>query len=290
MPTPAVDVTVVVPAHNAAAFIEETLVSVLDQDWPALDVVVVDAGSSDGTPEIADRLGDRVRVLEVGVSPPSAARNRGIEVATGTFVALLDHDDRWLPRSLRRRMAGFDDQSVGLVHGGWQVFEDESDAVTAVCPGMPVHDVHDLIRWNHVAPSTVVMRRAVIESVGGFNEQFAVADDWELWRRLADVTKFGFVPGVHSEWRLRAKSVSHADPRVATEVRELVRSGATFHDDCVKCRRASRYAAHILRRLEAGSGGARRVLDRVPDSLAYRAAITTDRVARSLLGSWPMQF
>ena len=110
-------VSVVMAAYNYAPYISEAIESVLAQTRPPLDVIVVDDGSTDATPEVLAAFGDRIRVLRQTNQGASAARNRGIEAARGEYIAFIDADDVWKPRKLELQMALFDaDQLSSLAH------------------------------------------------------------------------------------------------------------------------------------------------------------------------------
>lgn len=103
--TTAPTISAVIPCYNAAPFLRETVESVLKQTHPALEVIVVDDGSTDDSAAIAESYGPPVRVIRQQNQGQSAARNRGIDEARGQWVGLLDADDRWLPHKLERQLA-----------------------------------------------------------------------------------------------------------------------------------------------------------------------------------------
>ncbi|MGD9509363.1 MAG: glycosyltransferase family 2 protein [Geminicoccaceae bacterium] len=100
-------VSCVVPVYNGAAFLEEALASALEQTRPPLEVILVDDGSTDATPEVAARLGSRIRYVRQENAGPAAARNCGIGLARGDLVSFLDADDLWHPEKLERQVARF---------------------------------------------------------------------------------------------------------------------------------------------------------------------------------------
>ena len=105
---PAVKVSVVIPAHNAAPFIERTLDSVLAQGFDELEVIVVDDGSTDGTHDIVSAMGPPVVSVRGPGRGVSLARNDGVRLSRGEYVAFLDHDDLWEPGKIRRQVEGLD--------------------------------------------------------------------------------------------------------------------------------------------------------------------------------------
>src|SRR5439155_1711594 len=119
-------VSVIVPCHNGARFLAEALDSALAQTHPATEVIVVDDGSVDDTPAVLTRYAGRVRLLRQSRNRgPSAARNVGLRVARGEYIAFLDADDRFLPDKVARQAAVLDARpEVGLVYSGSRFFED----------------------------------------------------------------------------------------------------------------------------------------------------------------------
>src|SRR5262245_53826716 len=97
-------VSVVIPAFDAEAFLAETVESVLRQTWRRREVIVVDDGSTDGTPGVVRRFGDAVRYLRQENRGGGAARNAGASAARGDLVSFLDHDDLWAPETLERQV------------------------------------------------------------------------------------------------------------------------------------------------------------------------------------------
>ena len=184
-------VSVVIPAHNAERFIRSTLESVLAQTFGDLEVLVVDDGSSDATAEIVDSFGSPITLMAGPRLGVSAARNRGIAGARGEYVALLDHDDRWHPDKIRRQVEVLEtDPIAGLVFTLAEV--EEGGAVTGVFPELPdpgrflARAYENLAHWNYIPMSSVMLRRSILAALKGpFDTSFSLAEDWDLWLRVA---------------------------------------------------------------------------------------------------------
>ena len=186
------------PCYNAAPFLEQAIRSVLEQAGPRLELIVVDDGSTDNSVAVAESLGPAVRVLHQQNRGPAAARNRGVQAAKGEFVAFLDADDVWLPRSLARRLRCFaDDSQIGLVYGDfkyWHPARVGSQAWQSVPWLREVSIVKaqesgwlypELLLDSLICTITVVMRRSVFDAVGGFDESLRTGEDYDLWLRVA---------------------------------------------------------------------------------------------------------
>jgi len=113
-------VSVIIPAFNARLHIGAALSSVLDQDYPNLEIIVVDDGSSDETSKEALRYGERVRVIRQANAGPAAARNRGVSASRGELLAFIDADDVWIAGKLVAQVRYLREHpDVGVVFGAW---------------------------------------------------------------------------------------------------------------------------------------------------------------------------
>ena len=118
MKTPVV--SVVIPTYNCGRYIEEAVNSVLSQTYRSLEIIVVDDGSTDDTAGRLEKYTDRIRFVSQKNSGPSRARNVGMELSTGEYIAFLDADDRWLPEKLERQLACFQElEGIEMVFSGF---------------------------------------------------------------------------------------------------------------------------------------------------------------------------
>src|SRR5450759_1882450 len=104
---PTLRVSVIIPSYNHERYIRQCVDSVLCQSRKDFEVIVVDDGSTDGTPDILRGFGEKITFIRQENRGTQAARNVGIQASTGEFVALLDSDDAWLPEKLQRQMEVF---------------------------------------------------------------------------------------------------------------------------------------------------------------------------------------
>jgi glycosyltransferase involved in cell wall biosynthesis len=196
--SPAARVSVVIPAYNTEAYLEECLESVRAQRGPfELEIVVVDDGSTDRSAEVASRHGG-VRVLRQPNCGPAAARNRGIAATSGEFVAFLDADDLWPAAALAARLEVLQRHpEAGLVFGDCRQFEEQSPwprtlfdmgswGLSAWGDGGTVPDAYArLLEENFITTGSVVVRRRVLEEARGYAEDLRLVEDLDLWLRIA---------------------------------------------------------------------------------------------------------
>ncbi|MCK6460867.1 MAG: glycosyltransferase [Planctomycetes bacterium] len=196
--------SVVIPARDMASYIAEAIESVLAQEEPALEIVVVDDGSADATPDIAGRYGpDRVRVIREGrLGSVGAERNRGLREARGDAVVFLDADDRLAPSALRRFLRALErDPGLAVAYGEVLVVDAEGRAIgTGKAPlfrkRRPSGEILErlLVGTPVVTPGAACIRRKNLDTAGGFST-FPMGEDWELWCRLALTGRFSYLRG-----------------------------------------------------------------------------------------------
>ncbi len=201
-------VSVVVCSHNGARTIGRTCEGLLEVDYPDLEVIVVDDGSTDETAAIAGEFGFKViRTENRGLS---AARNTGAEAATGEYVAYLD-DDAWPDVHWLKYLVHTFEQGGFAAVGGPNISPpDESTLARCVAcaPGGPIHVLFDDVRAEHVPGCNLAVRRSVLRGLGGFDPVFRVAgDDVDLcWRLQENELEIGFSPAA-MVWHRRRTSV-----------------------------------------------------------------------------------
>ncbi|WP_245180502.1 glycosyltransferase family 2 protein [Haloarcula amylovorans] len=203
-------VSVVIPAYNREALIGRAIDSALAQTVDAIEVLVVDDGSADGTERVVTGFDDsRVRYLAHETNRGvSAARNTGVEAASGEYVAFLDSDDEWLPRKLDRQLALLDSRGEGWVGAYCDVVTaDRSTAgrlAAAVSESVfrskaPREGGRELAEsllsmQVFMGPgSTLLAKRDALRGTGGFDEGLSIYEDWDLVLRLLAAGRVAYV-------------------------------------------------------------------------------------------------
>ena len=205
-------VSVVIPAYNQARFLRSAVESVLAQTQPADDVVVVDDGSTDETRDVLDYYGNRIAVIHQSNLGVSSARNRGFRATTGSLVAFLDADDAWMPTKLAQQVALFDsDPGLGLVHVGVTFIDGEGNSLGQTSAGLDGWVFEELVRFRRPVilggGSGFVVRRALVDRVGGFDEELSTSADWDLFVRIAGQARVGFIPDPLLQYRLHGSNM-----------------------------------------------------------------------------------
>lgn len=261
-------VSVVLPVWNGAAHLADAVDSALAQTYPALELIVVDDGSTDATPAMLDQYAardSRIRILRQANGGVARARNQAIAAARGEFIAPLDADDLWHPEKIARQVQRFAQAGgqTALVYCWW-AWIDEDNAVFDHSPHWRVEGrvFESLLQINFIGSASVPMfRKRAVEQAGGYDEsmrahQAGGCEDWLLALRIADLNEVAVVPETLLGYRRRAGSMSAAcdtmwrsKERVLDEVRRL-RPGT----DPRILRRASQQFAMYLAGLSFWSG------------------------------------
>ena len=187
-------VSVVIPAYNHVRYIGECVDSVLSQDHPAIEVIVVDDGSTDGTLERLQGYGTRITLLRQQGGRQARARNLALGVARGELIAFLDSDDRYRPGRIRAAAQAFrDDPSAALVWSDYRRIDAEG-RLLEVCRWQGHGHGHEngdggfareLIAGNPICNATTTVRRSVLDEIGGFDERVPRVCDGAAWYQIA---------------------------------------------------------------------------------------------------------
>ncbi|MDP7297120.1 MAG: glycosyltransferase [Gammaproteobacteria bacterium] len=221
-------VSVVIPAYNSSATLRETIDSVLHQSFKDFELLVIDDGSTDTTKEIINDVRDsRVCYFSFDNAGPSAARNRGIELAAGQFIAFLDADDLWLPGKLAAQIDALRHNPEAALVFSWSDSIDESGAFLK--KGNYVHlenNIYEqLIKWNFLENgSTPMVRQSALLDSGVFDEAIRLGEDWDMWLRLAHRHPIICIPEVHVLYRVRQNSATSNVKPVAKETLRVLQS------------------------------------------------------------------
>jgi glycosyltransferase involved in cell wall biosynthesis len=180
-----IDVSVIIPTYNRREMVTEAAKSVLAQRDASFELIVVDDGSTDGTFERLAQF-DGIKLVKTDRRGPGAARNRGVELADAPLIAFLDSDDLWKPHKLRRQLAFMNSHREFAIAQTGEIWIRDGRRVN---PGLRHRkrggDIFvDSLRTCLISPSAVIMKTDLFRDVGGFDEDLAGAEDYDLWLRI----------------------------------------------------------------------------------------------------------
>jgi len=220
-------VSVIVTVYNSSRYCADAIESVLSQTYRDFEIIIVDDGSVDDSRKVIEKYGPRVRYFYQKNHGVSVARNRGIREARGALIAYLDGDDIWFPDKLEMQLAYMEKTGFGLIYSD-MMLGDES--------GKPYKrwlstkkrfgegwKYIDLLAECFMVPSSVLVKKSILEEVGGFDETLSSVDDLDLWLRVSKRYQIGFVPKPLVIWRQHRQSVSRDIKKNYSNLQKLYR-------------------------------------------------------------------
>lgn len=237
-----VDVSVVIPTYNCAEYLGDAVASALSQEGCSLEVLVVDDGSTDDTP-LRYHSFPGVRYLYQSKNKgPASARNQGVRIARGKYVAFLDADDAWLPGKLKVQVQLLNRMPHCVGACGLMEHWDRLVIPSRISDAdVDFISLHRLVKRCLVNCPTAIIRREAVLDVGGFDESVCMGEDYDLWVRLARKGPFVRLLTNVARYRTRANGLSAGNrDRTYSEFSNYIRSMPTRFADIDRIRLLTR--------------------------------------------------
>ena len=233
-------VSVVIPAYNAQSTLAETIRSLLSQSLTDWQAVIVDDGSTDSTTAIASDFAwrdERITLRRQTNQGPSAARNHGLDAATGKYIHFLDADDWLVPHGLERLVQAAEWSGRGAACGEWTLHGGDGRSLgVTMSPPAQVVGLEHLLRGNVLAPHSHVVRRDLIGAMR-FDPSMPVAEDYQMWNTVAaNGVQWSTVDEIVSAYRIRPGSISKFPGRMLENVCRVFRHLHSGHGYAVAIR------------------------------------------------------
>lgn len=208
-------VSVLLPVYNRPLWIGRAIESVFAQSCPDVELIVIDDGSTDETPDVIKRFVPRVVSLRQPHRGAYAARNFGLAHARGELTAFIDSDDRWYPDRLSRQLPLFDAPEVGLVFGDAAIVDQDGPVPSRrrftafeITPPRRGRVSQHFVWGNFVPLSSVLVRRRCLDEAGGFPETASLSADYLTWFRISLRHTLDYVPALVFEYARHQGSIS----------------------------------------------------------------------------------
>ena len=222
------EVSVIIPAHNAAQYLPEAVDSVLGQTFNDFEILIIDDGSTDNTEEVLRRYHSKVRYFSQQNSGVAVTRNRGIERAQGRYIAFLDADDTWMPHKLERQMAAMaEHKDYRICYSAFTVTGPDLAPISVSRSRRQSHALEDLLLQGNVVatPTTVMGERALFVEAGGFDPALSQCADWDMWVRLAALTDFLYIDEPLACYRQHSSNMSRNAPLLEQDSFRVLEKG-----------------------------------------------------------------
>lgn len=232
-------ISAVIPAYNSAEFIADAINSILKQTCPIDEIIVVDDGSSDNTGQIVRSLPGNIRYHKQNNRGPSAARNQGIKIAKGNWIAFLDADDQWTPDKIEKQLDTFNRYpELHLIAGDMSEIDNQGKLLTTSVlakhhllqrfqelQGQPIPNaLAALIRKNFIPTGTVLVQRDTVLAAGLFNESIRFGEDLELWAKIAARHPITCLPEILMLRRQHGNNATHLTGRMLVDLVKVMQS------------------------------------------------------------------
>ncbi len=205
-------VSVIIPVYNGAGEVRRAIDSALGQKHTDVEVIVINDGSKDETGSVLAEYGDQIRAINQQNRGLSRTRNNGIALSAGEWVAFLDHDDYWQPDKLSLQLKAAERTGFDVIYTNAGNFGDVARVaeLRSEPEAMAEGDLlSQLLLDNFIVVSSVMIRRTVIQDMGGFDTSLPSVEDWDLWLKLASRgVKFAAVGEPVTMYQWRAGSMS----------------------------------------------------------------------------------
>jgi glycosyltransferase involved in cell wall biosynthesis len=222
-------VSVIIPCYNGEAYLAEAIESALAQTYPRVEIIVVDDGSTDNSPAIAQRF--PVRYLHQENRGLTPTRNRGIRESKGDYIVFLDADDRLRPQAIESGVRVMTEHPECAMAVGDHVFvsSDGGHLRNSRKDCLTTHHYEALLQSNFIEMiSSILFRRSVVEEVGGFDTGLRVAEDYDLYLRIARKYLVRSHSSVAAEYRLHGTNASRNSELMLTMTLEVLHRQAPY--------------------------------------------------------------
>jgi len=224
-------VTIVTPSFNQAKYLETTIMSVLNQDYPNLEYIIVDGGSTDGSLEIIKKYQDRLAWwVSESDSGQTDAINKGFSRASGQILAWINSDDTYCPGAVSQAVAFLmEHPNWGMVYGDAN-FISENGMTIGKFPAAQTDYEKLRLGYVHIPQQASFFRASLWKRVGPLDPSFYFAMDYDLWVRLARLAALVYIPRMWANFRLHqdAKTIAADDFCWREMLRIHYRDGGTF--------------------------------------------------------------
>ena len=240
-------VSVIVPVYNRAHLVSETIESILAQTYEPVEIILINDGSTDESLSILKKyesqFPENIRVIDQKNQGQIAARNNGIKIARGEYVAFLDSDDLWLEEKLERQIPLFE-EGVALVYSGTNIIDENGRTIRIEPADQSIsgYIYPQLLVKNRMTGGTVVVTAEVLKQVGVFSSEFKAAENWDLWLRICKLYSARVVSEPLIKYRVHSQNMSGDGQLMLDAKLQIIKKHCDIHSKDSVVARYSRQA------------------------------------------------
>jgi glycosyltransferase involved in cell wall biosynthesis len=243
-------VSVIIPSYNYLKYISKCIESVQSQDYPNIEIIIVDDGSTDGSLEFLQMLNSKIKIVHQSNQGVSIARNRGLLEAMGEYIAFLDADDYWESSKISKQLAVLKQMGADLIYSGISLVSSDGFEITGT---LKPHFSGECARAFRRYPgravitlgtSNALFRKCLLSKSGLFDPSLSISADWDFFRRYCDFGKVAILKDDLTYYRQHPENMSTYSNAFISDLLRSIRK--MLVDDGLSLRSPERY--HILAR------------------------------------------
>jgi glycosyltransferase involved in cell wall biosynthesis len=238
-------VSVIIPSYNYLKYISQCIESVQSQDYPNIELIIVDDGSTDGSFEFLQMLNSKIKIVHQSNQGVSIARNRGLLEATGEYIAFLDADDYWEPSKISKQLAVLKQVSADLVYSGISLVSSDGFEITGTFKPHFSGECASAFRRHPgravitLGTSNALFRKCLISKSGLFDPNLSISADWDFFRRYCDFGKVAILEDDLTYYRQHTENMSTYSNAFISDLLRSIRK--MLADDGLSLRSLERY-------------------------------------------------
>jgi glycosyltransferase involved in cell wall biosynthesis len=201
-------VSLITAVYNQASYLDETIQSILDQDYPNIEYIVIDDGSTDNSLGVIKKYGDRVKWDAHPNMGETRTVNKGFSMATGSIIGVISSDDPLLPGAIKKIVEHMiADPDIIVAYPDWKMIDNDSNTIRHI--KVHKYSYMNMVRWHQCLPGPgTFFLKEVVQKTGGRDIAFRYVGDFDFWLRAGLLGKFCRVPEVLATYRVHLNSAT----------------------------------------------------------------------------------
>jgi glycosyltransferase involved in cell wall biosynthesis len=203
-------VTIITPVYNGEEYIKEVIESILNQDYPNIEYLILDDGSQDRTPEILKNFSEKIKIIRHSNIGESRTVNKGFKLANGEYIGVVNSDDPILPKSISKIISEFqNNRETQVVYPDYKIIDEKNNLIRI----QKTHDYNysEMVARHQCTPGPCAFfKKSLVEKIGGRDPTFKYVSDFDFWLRGGLIGPFKRIPEVIATYRIHSLSATES--------------------------------------------------------------------------------